>query len=101
MFFLFGFAFLLFLFTGGFSSFWAQFEGYVFKDSVKIVGEDLQLHFFSVMQTVREAGQIPFETFANRISGHTSTFVLSCVGYALMVFRYPVMLLGLPLICLL
>jgi dolichyl-diphosphooligosaccharide--protein glycosyltransferase/undecaprenyl-diphosphooligosaccharide--protein glycosyltransferase len=98
MFYLLGLAFSLFLLTGGFSPIWAQLEGYVFKDSIKIVGEDLQLHFFSVMQTVREAGQIPFETFANRISGHTSTFVLSCIGYALMVFRYPVMLLGLPLI---
>ncbi|MEY3090192.1 MAG: hypothetical protein RL113_508, partial [Pseudomonadota bacterium] len=27
------------------------------------------LHFYSVIQTVREAGKIPFETFANRISG--------------------------------
>ncbi len=91
-------AFLLFLVTGGFSPIWVQLKGYVFQDAVKILGEDLQLHFFSVMQTVREAGKIPFETFANRISGHTITFVLSVVGYILLVFRYRVMFLGLPMI---
>ncbi len=50
------------------------------------------------MKTVRDAGQIPFTTFAERISGHTITFLCSLVGYALMAWRYPVMLLGLPLL---
>ncbi|WP_037940259.1 STT3 domain-containing protein [Sulfurospirillum arcachonense] len=98
IYYLFGFAFLLFMFTGGFSPIWAQLKGYVFKDTVKVMGEDLQLHFFSVMQTVREAGKIPFETFANRISGHTITFILSIIGYILLVFRRRVILLGLPMI---
>jgi len=91
-------AFMLFMITGGFNPIWEQLKGYVFKDSVNQVGSDLQLHFFSVMQTVREAGKIPFETFANRISGHTITFFLSVLGYAIMIFRYPIMLLGLPLV---
>jgi len=91
-------AFLLFLVTGGFAPIWSQLKGYVFKDTIETSGEDLKLHFFSVMQTVREAGKIPFETFANRISGHTATFMLSCVGYVMMAMRYRVMLLGLPLV---
>jgi len=91
-------AFAIFLLTGGLSPIWGKLQGYVFKDVINIVGEDLQLHFFSVMQTVREAGQIPFETFANRISGHTITFVLSCVGYILMIIRYPIMLMSVPLV---
>ena len=98
IYYLLGFAFLLFMFTGGFSPIWGQLKGYVFKDAIKVMGENLQLHFFSVMQTVREAGKIPFETFANRISGHTVTFVLSVIGYVLLVFRHRVMLLGLPMI---
>ena len=98
MYYVLGLAFALFLLTGGFSPIWAQLKKYVFKDSLQVVGETLPLHFFSVMQTVREAGKIPFETFANRISGHTITFVLSLVGYILMVFRYRVMLLGLPML---
>ena len=95
---IFGFAFLLFLATGGFAPIWDQLKGYVFRDSVKSIGGNLKLHFFSVAQTVREAGQIPFKTFANRISGSTITFFLSCIGYLLFVFRYRTMLLGLPLV---
>lgn len=87
----------LFFVSGGFSPIWAQLKGYVFKDVVEVSQGTLSLHFFSVMQTIREAGQIPFTTFANRISGHTVTFLLSLVGYAFMAWRYRVMLLGLPL----
>jgi len=98
IYYLLGFAFLLFLLSGGFSPIWSQLKGYVFKDAIKVMGDDLQLHFFSVMQTIREAGKIPFETFANRISGHTVTFILSIIGYILLVFKHRVMFLGLPMI---
>ena len=91
-------AFVLFLISGGFDPIWAQLKGYIFKDTILVTGEDLKLNFFSVMQTVREAGQIPFETFANRISGHTVTFVLSVIGYIWLASKHRVMLLGLPMI---
>lgn len=88
----------LFFITGGFSPIWSQLRGYVFKDVIEVSNDTIALHFFSVMQTVREAGQIPFTTFAERISGHTVTFLLSIVGYVLMAWRYREMLLGLPLL---
>ncbi|MDD3462299.1 MAG: STT3 domain-containing protein [Sulfurospirillaceae bacterium] len=88
----------LFFLTGGLSPIWSQLKGYVFKDAVEASKDILPLHFFSVMQTVREAGQIPFNTFAERISGHAITFVLSVVGYVWMAWRYRVILLGLPLL---
>lgn len=88
----------LFFLSGGLSPIWGQLKGYVFKDAIEVNHDTLSLHFFSVMQTVREAGQIDFVTFAERISGHTITFLLSLIGYSLMVRRYPVMLLGLPLL---
>ena len=91
-------ALLIFLATGGFSPVLAKLKGYVFQDSVKVVTQGMELHFFSVMQTVREAGHIPFETFANRISGSVLVFLLSLLGYVMMVFRYRVMLVGLPLL---
>jgi undecaprenyl-diphosphooligosaccharide---protein glycotransferase len=91
-------AFVLFLISGGFDPIWAQLKGYIFKDAILVAGEDLKLNFFSVMQTVREAGQIPFETFADRISGHTVTFILSIIGYIWLVWKHRVMLLGLPMI---
>ncbi|MDX1807913.1 MAG: STT3 domain-containing protein [Sulfurospirillaceae bacterium] len=98
IYYLLGLAFVCFLLTGGFSPIWLQLKGYVFKDPTDLAGEGLKLHFFSVMQTVREAGHIPFTTFANRISGSTVTFFLSLIGYVWFCFRYPVMLLGLPLL---
>lgn len=59
---------------------------------------NLTLKYFGVVNTVREAGQIPFETFANRISGHTVALFLSALGYLLILIRYPVMLLTLPMV---
>ncbi|NOQ29863.1 MAG: peptide transporter [Helicobacteraceae bacterium] len=61
---------------------------------------NLSLHYFGVVNTVREAGHIPFETFANRISGHTITFWLSVIGYALLVFRHKLFILTLPMVIL-
>ena len=56
------------------------------------------LHFYDVAQTIREAGKIPFETFANRISGSVFTFLIALVGYLLLVFKKREFLLFLPLI---
>ncbi len=89
---------IAFFATGGFDPIWGQLKGYVFKDALNIGEAGLKLHFFSVMQTVREAGQIPFETFANRISGHTVTFILSVVGFIYLAYRHKIMLLALPMI---
>ena len=62
--------------------------------------EDIEngLHFFSVNQTVREAGKIPFEVMANRISGSTIGVIVALFGYILMLIKYRTMILALPLI---
>lgn len=98
LFFILGLALCLFMYTGGFDPIWSQLKGYVFKEHITVVGSDLKLHYFTVMQTIREAGEIPFETFANRISGHTITFIFSIIGYILFIVRFPIMILGLPMI---
>jgi len=98
LYYIFWFSIIMFFLTGGFSPMWGKLKSYVFRDSIEATKDILQLHFFSTMQTVREAGKIPFEVFANRISGHSITFILSVVGYILMVRKYPIMLLGLPMI---
>ncbi len=95
---IFSLSIILFIFTGGVDPIIGQLKGYVFRDAISISEGDFALHFFSVMQTVREAGQIPFETFANRISGHTVTFIMSVVGYLWLAYRNPIMLLGLPMV---
>jgi undecaprenyl-diphosphooligosaccharide--protein glycosyltransferase len=88
----------LFFASGGFEPILALLKIYVFKDAVSISEQGMGLHFYSVMQTIREAGQIPFETFASRISGHIVTFVLSIGGFVYLAYRHKVMLFGLPLI---
>ena len=68
-----------------------------------LVADELNLaslKFFAVVNTVREAGQIPFETFANRISGHMITFWLSVIGYLLFVIRYRLLVISLPMVVL-
>jgi len=93
-----GISILLFFISGGFDPIWGKLKLYVFKDAISMSGDGLGLHFFSVMQTIREASQIPFETFANRISGHTITFVLSIIGYLYLSYKHRIMLFGLPLV---
>jgi dolichyl-diphosphooligosaccharide--protein glycosyltransferase/undecaprenyl-diphosphooligosaccharide--protein glycosyltransferase len=56
------------------------------------------LHFLLVNQTVREAGHIPFETFANRISGSVPGFIFATIGYLWMLYKRPAFLLSLPLV---
>jgi len=61
---------------------------------------NLSLKYFQVIKTVRETGAIPFETFAYRISGHTVTYIIGMVGYVLLLLRYKIFLLSLPLMAL-
>lgn len=91
-------AIILFFITGGFLPIWSQLKWYVFKDAMEVSADILPLHFLPVMQTIREAGQIDFATFSERISGHTVTLILSFIGYTMMAKKYPAMLLGLPLL---
>ena len=56
------------------------------------------LHFYSVFQTIREAGKIPFSTFANRISGSQIGVIISLIGYIVLVMRHRAFILALPLI---
>ena len=56
------------------------------------------LHFFAVVQTVREAGHIPFSTFANRISGSQLGVLIAFIGYIVLVIRHRAFILALPLI---
>lgn len=89
---------ILFISSGGLGPIIGQLNNYVFKDIVTSSGDDLKLHFFTVMQTIKEADTIPLETIANRISGSMITFILSLVGYIWLMIRYPIMLFGLPMV---
>ena len=93
-----GFAVIGFFVSGGFSPIWGKLQPYIFAGAVSVGEEGLKLHFFTVMQTIREAGHISFETFANRISGHTIIFILSLVGYLYLMYKHKIMIFALPLV---
>lgn len=97
IYYIFGLVFVGFIATGGFNPVWFYLKSYVFKSTTSL-DANVTLHFFGVMQTIREAGSVPFYEFANRISGNTILFLASFIGYILMVYRYRVMLFGLPLL---
>lgn len=86
------FAFFI-LFGNIFGVIWSK----VYSYSVRGFDEE-GLKFYQVKQTVREAGRIPFEVMANRISGSTLGVLVSLVGYLLLVLRYRPFILALPLI---
>jgi dolichyl-diphosphooligosaccharide--protein glycosyltransferase/undecaprenyl-diphosphooligosaccharide--protein glycosyltransferase len=90
---------LVFITGGGLAPILSQLSGYVLRDkTLSTDSGSIILHFYSVNQTIREASKIPFDTFANRISGHTITFIFSVIGYIIMSYRHKIMILALPMI---
>ena len=86
-------AFVLFLWFGNvLTVIWGQVTGYLSRGV-----ESEGLHFFQVVQTVREAGAIPFSTVANRISGSMIGMILAFVGYVILVIKHRPFLVALPL----
>jgi len=93
-----GISFILFILLGGLSPIIGKLNRYVFREDISQTKDLFKLHFYTVMKTVREASSIPFEIFANRISGHVVTFLLAMIGYIWMLKNHKVMLLSLPLL---
>ena len=89
---------ILFVASGGLNPIISQLKNYVFTEAIHVTGEEIQLHYYSVMQTIKEASLIDFETLANRISGNSIVFIFSLIGYVLLSLRAPIMLLGLPML---
>ncbi|BAF71063.1 oligosaccharide transferase [Sulfurovum sp. NBC37-1] len=89
-----GILFILFLFLGNvFGLILHKIATYTITGT-----KESGLHFYAVNQTVREAGQIPFSTFANRVSGSQIGVILSLVGYIVLVIRHKAFILALPLV---
>ena len=89
---------VMFATNGGLDPIQAKLKGYVFKDIIESSGSTLRLHYFTVMQTIREASVIDINTIANRISGNIFIFCASVIGYIWLSIKHPLMLLGLPMI---
>jgi dolichyl-diphosphooligosaccharide--protein glycosyltransferase/undecaprenyl-diphosphooligosaccharide--protein glycosyltransferase len=86
--------FVLFMFFGDvIGLIWRKIYSYVVTGT-----QESGLHFYAVNQTVREAGKIPFATFANRIAGSTPGLLIAAAGYLLLVWRKRAFILALPLV---
>jgi dolichyl-diphosphooligosaccharide--protein glycosyltransferase/undecaprenyl-diphosphooligosaccharide--protein glycosyltransferase len=86
--------FVMFLFFGDVVSLiWTKASNYLIKGT-----RESGLHFYAVNQTVREAGQIPFSTMANRISGSSVGVLVALIGYIVLIVRHRAFILALPLI---
>jgi len=58
------------------------------------------IHYFSVVNTVREAGHIDYNVLVHRISGSWIGLIVGVIGYILLAIRYPVILVSLPMVVL-
>ncbi len=58
------------------------------------------LHYFSVVNTVREAGHISYDTIVHRMSGSWPAFIVGVVGYIVFLVRFPLLMISLPLMVL-
>ncbi len=94
---LFGIFVGIYFYTGGIDLIVSLLKLYVFRGETAVAPAAAALSFYDVISTVREAGHIPFTVFAERISGHPITFLLSGIGYILALIAYRPLLLTLPL----
>lgn len=85
---------LLFLFlSNSFGLIWKMINLYLARGV-----ENDGLNFYQVIQTVREAGKISWETISNRIIGHPILLLFSLIGYIMLVIKNKPFILALPLI---
>jgi hypothetical protein len=65
---LFVIAILLFFATGGFEPIWSRLKVYIFGYATVNGSQDLNLHFYAVLQTIQETSQISFATFSDSMN---------------------------------
>lgn len=94
---IFGMVVGIYIFTGGITPILGLLKMYLYSGTSENT-VTTALNYYNVMSTVREAGSIPFTLFAERISGHSITFILACVGYIMAIIAYRPLLITLPLV---
>jgi len=61
---------------------------YFARPELNDVASGYTLNYVEVLNTVREAGQIPFEVFAHRLSGGSFYFIVAVIGYMMLLYRH-------------
>lgn len=95
---LFAFAFALayFVYNGGIDPLLYQIKAYILKDTS---GTAL-LHFYEVNNTIQEAARIPLSVVMIRIASSITVFILSLIGFGLLLYKQKEMLISLPAVIL-
>ena len=68
--------------------------GYITRSNEILVSN---IHYFDVVNTIRETQQIDVNVFVHRISGSWIGFIVGVLGYLLLILRYPIMAISLPM----
>lgn len=87
----------VFAYFGGFEIMFNSFRAYLLKNSLEVKSS---FKYFDVVQTVREAGHIDFNVFAQRISGSIVAFFMALAGLILLLKERRLFLLSLPMVAL-
>jgi len=91
---------ILLLYSGALDDLIYRWNIFVFRDTLLSTQDKafINLHFFNVAQTIREAGVIDFNSFVLRVSGNIFVFFASLAGYLFLLYRHPVILFTLPVL---
>lgn len=98
LFYLLIFTILIFILTGGITPILEKLENYLFQEHILSIGDNLKLHFYTTMQTIKETTKITFVEFSIRISGHFISFIFASLGLCLLFYKHRIFLLLLPLL---
>lgn len=88
----------VYFYTGGIDTILNLLRAYIFRGAPATNIASESLAYYNVVNTVREAGHIPFSLFAERISGHPIVFLAACLGYIMALFAYRPLIVTLPLV---
>jgi len=86
----------IYLIFGGYEWIWSVLQSGYFTRSTTI--DEKGLKFYGVINTVREAGHISFDTLVHRISGSYAGFFIGAIGYLLLLLKKPRMIVSLPMV---
>lgn len=93
-------ALILLFASGGAEPILYQLKFYIFKSDISAVSANESFSYFNVSKTIQEVGQIDLSTFMRRISSSEFAFLLSCVGFVLLLLAHRSAILLLPMIAL-
>lgn len=94
--FAFAFALAFLIYNGGIDPLLYQIKAYIFKNTS---GTSL-LHFYEVNNTIQEAAKIPLSLVMIRIASSITVFILSFIGFGLLLYKQKEMLIALPAVIL-